>query len=754
VGQDERIDEVLSEAELGQFFEGVDFEAKKAAGREGKGELPSSFFDTYSAMANTTGGFVLLGAEEGEDGRLKAFGIVDLARVRKQLWDALNNPQKVSVNLLREQDVTVLDVDGRKLLRVRVPRATREQRPVYVGENPFARQRHFGTFRRNYEGDYQLGPEEIRRMMAEQVEQERDARILAGFSMADRDAETLAKYRQSFRTLRPSHRWNALDDEQFLLQTGGRAHDRATGVVGVTAAGLLMFGQLSAIEQAFPYYRLDYREVVPGGERWADRVTTDGLGADNVFDFFQVVIRRLFRDLKVPFRLEGEVRVGETRVHEALREALVNALTHADYTGRSAVTILREAGLYRFENPGGLRMPPAQAKAGTHSDCRNRTLQKMFHLVGLAERIGSGLMNIYETWHERHWREPELSEEFEPERTILLLTTVSLLPSDTLAALEQRLGPRFQELDELQCAALVTVELEGSVTHARLREMTSKHSREVTLALSSLVQRGLLRSSGQHRLTSYTWPPSLLPDPSQPRRPLSFEPNRPVAESDESNSEPRQSNSEPVKRSSELSGPSSELSEPNSELSEPNSELSEPNSELSGPNSELSGPNSELSGPNSELSEPNSELSGPNSELSGPNSELSEPVGEPKAIEWAELERIAAPFRAAKRAQREVAERVILKLCQGRYLTLDELARLTGKRTDSLRTSHLYRMVESGRLRLRHPDKPNHPRQAYTTILLCCRTLVCRQRKKGVRSRPPGAAPASRGQGDWPAPAS
>jgi predicted HTH transcriptional regulator len=96
----------------------------------------------------------------------------------------------------------------------------------------------------------------------------------------------------------------------------------------------------------------------------------------------------------VPFRLEGEVRVGESRVHEALREALVNVLTYADYTGRSAVTILKGARLYRFENPGGLRVPVALAKAGGLSDRRNRTLQKNSHLVGLAEQFSSSAEDI------------------------------------------------------------------------------------------------------------------------------------------------------------------------------------------------------------------------------------------------------------------------------------------------------------------------------------------------------------------------
>ena len=53
--------------DLESLQEGFDIELKKAVGRDGKGKLPNSVWETYSAMANTEGGYIILGAEEKQN---------------------------------------------------------------------------------------------------------------------------------------------------------------------------------------------------------------------------------------------------------------------------------------------------------------------------------------------------------------------------------------------------------------------------------------------------------------------------------------------------------------------------------------------------------------------------------------------------------------------------------------------------------------------------------------------------------------
>ena len=63
-------------------------------------------------------------------------------------------------------------------------------------------------------------------------------------------------------------------------------------------------------------------------------------------------------------------------------------------------------------------------RLGGESDPRNKSLMKMFNLINIGERAGSGVPNIFNVWNDEGFVEPEIEERFEPDRTVLTLSFV------------------------------------------------------------------------------------------------------------------------------------------------------------------------------------------------------------------------------------------------------------------------------------------------------------------------------------------
>lgn len=156
--------------------------------------------------------------------------------------------------------------------------------------------------------------------------------------------------------------------------------------------------------------------------RWTDRiVSSSGEWSGNIYDFYFRVYNKLIQDIKVPFKIENGVRVDDTLVHVALREALANCLINADYYGRQGLVIIKKKNEIVLSNPGGFRVDIDEAKSGGISDPRNYTLMKMFNLIDIGERAGSGIPNIYNVWEKQGWTAPVITEAFEPDRITLSL---------------------------------------------------------------------------------------------------------------------------------------------------------------------------------------------------------------------------------------------------------------------------------------------------------------------------------------------
>ena len=482
---------------LEKYQENNRIEAKKALGG-----LPKSIWETYSAFANTFGGILLLGVEELSDGSLSVAngGISTPNALIKEFWNIINNPKKVSVNILSDKDVYVQELDGKNIIVINIPRADRAYRPVYIDGNPIS-----GTYRRNGEGDYKCTQEEYFAMVRDASVKTQDMLVLEEMDLDVFNEESIKGYRMRMSLLRPNHVWGALDNEEFLLRIGAIGIGK-DGKKHPTSAGLLMFGNEYCITREFNNYFLDYQERYDANLRWTDRiVSSSGDWSGNVYDFYFRVYNKLTQDLKVPFAMKSGVRVDETPIHEALREALANCLVNADYYGRQGVVVIKSKEDISLSNPGGFRIEIDAAKSGGVSDPRNSAMLKMFNLINIGERAGSGIPNIMSIWAEQKWSEPTITQTFEPERTTLTLSIKdkkSTRVGDKKSAI--KIGDKKSAITESARQIIVEYLTDRvSASCAEIAAVLNLQSSRTRDYLSALVSEGIIVAEGANRNRTY-----------------------------------------------------------------------------------------------------------------------------------------------------------------------------------------------------------------------------------------------------------
>ena len=482
-----------------------DIEFKSAAGG-----FPSSFWETYSAFANTDGGTIVFGVKE-TNGKFSLNGLSEeqIEKYKKDFWNGVNNPSTISCNLMNENNVRDAEYKGYRFLLFFIPRASKDQRPVFKTTDPYN-----GTYKRNYEGDYKCSKKEVRRMFADADEQHpADSRILKNYTMDDIDMETIRAYRQKFSISSPDHPWLILNDIDLLKKLGGYRKDRETGEEGFTVAGLLMFGKSESITdiECTPNFFPDYREHLTEDEnvRWTNRICSDGTWEANLFNFYQRVLPRLQSVLPKPFKLEGNIRKEETPAHVAVREALINLCVHADYTEDASLVVKHNTNAFIFSNPGTMLVSKEQYYSGGESVCRNKSLQKMFSMLGVAEKAGSGTDKILKGWKESNWRAPIINEHQNPDKVELIMPMESLLSENTKLRLEEKFGRVAGTFEHDVLSILALTCDEGSVTNERLRYSLNLHKREISVLLKQMCQSGLLVAQGYGRGTRYLLPENI-----------------------------------------------------------------------------------------------------------------------------------------------------------------------------------------------------------------------------------------------------
>lgn len=399
------IDEIESMKQaLIHMRESKDVELKKA-----KKGLPESFWESYSSFANTTGGLIVFGVNEGATDN-EIVGVEDSQKIVADLWNLLSNDSKVSYRTVNNQDVTTAVIDDKTVILVQVNEAPNNVKPVYING------KIDNTWIRTGDGDRKAKKEEIASMLRN-AKPGMDSLPIDGCTLDDLDTESVIRFKQQVANRYPAKKYLEMSDADFLIEIGACRLHRENHKYQILRGTLLFLGKLNVIKEFYPHFHLDFFNRRGSNPRWEDRVSDDEPNdyEMNIFNFFNIVDEKLRVLQNSSFHLDDrQKRIPEGTFNETLRECLVNCLAHADYEqGYPSIKIQAYDGWFSFFNPGEMLISRRQFPLGGDSRPRNEIIMKLFRLLGAAERQGFGGPLIFKTALQYDYRSPELDTNLE-----------------------------------------------------------------------------------------------------------------------------------------------------------------------------------------------------------------------------------------------------------------------------------------------------------------------------------------------------
>ncbi|MDU2064484.1 MAG: putative DNA binding domain-containing protein [Sporomusaceae bacterium] len=463
----------------------VEFKSDRS-GAEGKRCLEdNTIFEEVVALANTQGGFLLIGVEDD-----KTISGVHLKR---------NRP--IQVELLRSfifnntvpsimVDAAVIVIEEKEVIAIRV----QKQAMLCATTNGRMLQRHIGVHGPETRPIY---PFELASHLASLGHFDYSSQPVRGTTLADLDTIEFARLRQMIQR-RP-------ESDRALLQMSDTEIAQALGLVVTsgealvpTIAGLLMVGVSDSIRKYLPTHELLFQIL-------------DDNDDVLVNESFKGPLLQSLEEVELRFKAqnrEKEIVIGLFRFpiprfdSLGFREALNNAVLHRDYSRMGSVFVQIRHDHITIASPGGLIAGVTLDNILTHEPApRNYVLADVFKRVGLVERSGRGVDKIYRGQLRYGRPSPDYSQ------TDMYGVRVTLKGGEAsqdfikfIYAQEKELGQELP-LDEL--IALNQLFITRRTDADAIAMLIQKSRTTARALLERLVERGLLAAKGERQHREY-----------------------------------------------------------------------------------------------------------------------------------------------------------------------------------------------------------------------------------------------------------
>lgn len=371
----------------------VGADSRHVEAKSSVGDLPKKLPRTISAFANTNGGLIILGLDEGA-GFVLAPGF-ESGGIRKALEDACAHKVIPPVPALIEERVFE---DG-VLLLAWIPESVLTAKPCYVVSQGL----YAGSYKRVGDSDLKLTHYEINRLLENQSQPMWDREVVPRATLEDLDQHLVSSLLAHERALKPRN-FAKLSDQDALRRLNVADFDQE-GVLRPTVAGLLALGEYP--QQFFPRLNITFtaypdtaKASAEGGPRFLDNQKIDGPIPVMLEEALNAVARNMRTGAVI---VDGFRQELPDYPLEAVREAIVNALMHRDYSPEAQGQIQVNLYVDRMEilNPGGLYGNVTVETLGSAglSSTRNQALSIILESTPfgsgfVAENRGSGYQAI------------------------------------------------------------------------------------------------------------------------------------------------------------------------------------------------------------------------------------------------------------------------------------------------------------------------------------------------------------------------
>lgn len=444
---------------------------------EFKSSLPDvdKILHELCGFANTDGGILLVGVNDS--------GRVLVTDIGKNTIESFTNKISQGFDPKLYPKIERLKLDSKDLLLVEIRDTT--NKPYQV----------FGkAFKRVGKSTLQMSRDEFERMILEKHKEkiQFDSQICRDARLKDIDDEKLRWFLKEAKRLRDLNMTEDAPIDQALMQL------KLTKKRKLTNAGVLLFAKAPQdffIQSEVKCIRFHGNKPV---KPYIDFQTIDG----NVFDLVDRAEDFVLRNIKKAIWLVPEKVQREERYEyppEAIREALVNAIAHRDYSSPSKVQVRIFDDYIEFWNPGQLPdgWTVKKLKQKHESIPRNPLLFKQLFWVKYVEDVGGGTLDMIEKCREWGICDPE----FEDTGTSIVVTLRKPVVTEEFL---RELG-----LNERQIKIIKYLKERDSITSSECQKMFNVTDRQARTDLSRLVKLKLVTKEGEARLTRYKMYPEI-----------------------------------------------------------------------------------------------------------------------------------------------------------------------------------------------------------------------------------------------------